>query len=97
MTKRKLPEEPPTPEPAPAPAPLFSPGLTERQQIALAMKLSGESSCLSDPATTPRPSKVVQAGTAIALLPVLKIVHIAVFSSVEEFILVVNDYTPAIV
>jgi hypothetical protein len=58
MTKRKLGEETPTTEPSVlSPSPLFSPGLTERQQIALAMKLSGESS-QSDTFTTPRPSKV---------------------------------------
>lgn len=59
MTKRKLGEEAPTTD-SPSvlsPSPLFSPGLTERQQIALAMKLSGESS-QSDAFATPRPSKV---------------------------------------
>ena len=58
MTKRKLGEETPSTEPSvSSPSPLFSPGLTERQQIALAMKLSGESS-QGDNFTTPRPSKV---------------------------------------
>ena len=58
MTKRKLGEETPSTEPSVlSPSPLFSPGLTERQQIALAMKLSGESS-QGDNFTTPRPSKV---------------------------------------
>ncbi|KAL5256451.1 hypothetical protein ACHWQZ_G011630 [Mnemiopsis leidyi] len=58
MTKRKLGEETPSTEPSVlSPSPLFSPGLTERQQIALAMKLSGESS-QGDNFTTPRPSKI---------------------------------------
>lgn len=58
MTKRKLGEETPTTEPPVlSPSPLFSPGLTERQQIALAMKLSGESS-QTDNFNSPRPSKI---------------------------------------
>lgn len=82
MTKRKLGEETPLhselPPSALSPSPLFSPGLTERQQIALAMKLSGESS-VNDPTTTPRPSKVSE--LLLLLLSVkitaLKIVNVS--------------------